>query len=136
MSVLLRPQWLMHGSDYVHDVDTIIDQCVNVGVHLLKDVWSAKWFRSRVAQAMKDTFAIHEEETEKMNMTSDFLSNRMQFFLSLSMQCDVKLFIDMDLNLLPIPGMTGCIAVNSLVVTVIRVINGCVTIYLLNRIST
>ena len=98
-----RPQWLTHGNDYVHDVDTIIDLIrKRWRGPWLQDVWSAKWFRSMVAQAMKDTFAIHEEETEKDEYDIRLLVKPYAILSQfIDAMCDVKsIYHDMDLNLL------------------------------------
>ena len=51
---------------YVHDLDHIINFFRKRWKgEWLEDVWSAKWFRSKVAQAMRETYQIHEEETLK-----------------------------------------------------------------------
>ena len=103
MSEVIRPKWLTHGNDYVHDVDTIIDQLrKRWRAPFIEDVWSAKWFRSMVAQAMKDTFAIHEEETEKDEYDIRLLVKPYAILSQfIDAMCDVKsIYHDMDLNLL------------------------------------
>ena len=98
-----RPKWLSGGDDYVHDVDTIIDLLrKRWSGPWLEDVWSAKWFRSMVAQAMKDTFAIHEEETEKDEYDVRLLVRPyaiLNQFID-SMHHVKAIYRDMDLNLL------------------------------------
>jgi len=56
-----RPRWQGHEEDYVHDVDHILNRMrKRWRAEYMQDVFSAKWFRSLILNAMNDTKVIHE----------------------------------------------------------------------------
>lgn len=98
-----RPTWLDHTQKYEHDLDTIINQFRRRWKgEWLEDVWSAKWFRSKVAQAMKDTYTIHEEQTELLQYDREALIKPYAvLYQFIDSMLEIKpVYQDMDLNLL------------------------------------
>ena len=98
-----RPRWMNHIDKYVHDLDAVIDSLAKrFRSCYLEDVWSAKWFRSKVAKAMKDTYNIHEEQTKLLKYDRQALQKPYailyQFIDSI---VDIKsIYNNVDLNLL------------------------------------
>ena len=98
-----RPRWANHTDDYVHDLDTILN-VFRRRWHAdhLQDVWNAKWFRSKVAQSMKDTYTIHEEQTASLRYNREALVKPYGILYQFidSMLSIKPIYEDMDLNLL------------------------------------
>ena len=56
-----RPKWQGSEQEYVHDVDQILKTLrKRWRADFMQDVFSAKWFRSLILNAMNDTKVIHE----------------------------------------------------------------------------
>ena len=61
-----RPKWMGSETMYVHDVDNIIHILrKRWRADFMKDVFDAKWFRSLILNAMRDTKVIHENNITK-----------------------------------------------------------------------
>ena len=98
-----RPRWASHTDDYVHDLDTILNVFRKRYLHdYMQEVWDAKWFRSKVAQSMKDTYAIHEEQTALLRYNRQALVKPYGILYQFidSMLSIKPIYEDMDLNLL------------------------------------
>jgi|TARA_B100000073_G_scaffold95089_1_gene75480 hypothetical protein len=98
-----RPRWANHTDDYVHDLDTILNVFRRRWRHsCVQEVWDAKWFRSKVAQSMKDTYAIHEEQTALLRYNREALVKPYAILYQFidSMLSIKPIYEDMDLNLL------------------------------------
>tara|TARA_R100000734_G_C3318676_1_gene113125 strand:+ start:3628 stop:5412 length:1785 start_codon:yes stop_codon:yes gene_type:complete len=56
-----RPRWMGGQDKYIHDVNDILDKLrQRFCSKWMQDVFSAKWFRSLILNAMNDTKVIHE----------------------------------------------------------------------------
>ena len=98
-----KPRWHSQGTDYVHDLDTIIDQLAKRFSHrCMKNIWAAKWFRSMVSKAMADTYSIHEEQTASMVYSRDALVKPYAILYQYieTIYAIKVIYEDMDLNLL------------------------------------
>ena len=59
-----RPRWMDSSSRYTHDVDDIITKISKrFRTNYMEDIWTTKWFRSLILNAMNDTKVIHENNT-------------------------------------------------------------------------
>tara|TARA_R100000988_G_scaffold78045_1_gene41932 strand:+ start:527 stop:2356 length:1830 start_codon:yes stop_codon:yes gene_type:complete len=105
-----RPRWQPHGTDYVHDLDTIMKSlrnrfngnkvCSRSGD--MYDFFEAKWFRSLLAKAMANTYTIHEEQTASLKYNREaLLQPYAELYQFIETVADIKhIYKDMDLNLI------------------------------------
>lgn len=99
-----RPKWLGRGTTkYVHDIDTIMKQIkAYYPSPWLEDVWSAKWFRRLVLDAMNKIQAIHTEQIKNNEYDVNLLVqpySELQVFID--SVCHIKcIWRDMDINYL------------------------------------
>ena len=98
-----RPRWQSHDTDYVHDLDTIINTLRRrFRGDCMSDFFEAKWFRSLVAKAMANTYAIHEEQTSRMQYNREaLLQPYAELYQFIETVNDIKsIYKNMDLNLI------------------------------------
>jgi hypothetical protein len=102
-SYAARPKWMSPGDQYVHDVDWILNKMSRCyRADQLKDIWQAKWFRSLVLNAMRETKVIHENENAKNCYHRELLRKPhailVQYIDTITkIKC---IYTDMDLNYL------------------------------------
>ena len=98
-----RPRWMGSEAKYIHDVDTILNTLrKRFRAEYMQDVFSAKWFRSLILNAMNDTKVIHENNIKENIYNREALKPPYailyQFLLSIN---EIKeVYRDIDHNLL------------------------------------
>ena len=96
---------------YVHDVDTILNTLrKRFRAEYMQDVFSAKWFRSLILNAMNDTKVIHENNIKENMYDRDALKPPYailyQFLLSVILEKSKKFIVTL-ITIYFIPGLIG-----------------------------
>ena len=100
------PKWQCHGNDYVHDLDTLMAplrrRFSGTEGGYMHDFFEAKWFRSMVAKAMADTYAIHEQQTAQLQYDRTALVQPYaELYQFIDTVYEIKsIYRNMDLNLI------------------------------------